>query len=450
MKGICSGSLGLTLGLLVGTAAADEYGWQPAAPRSAAPPAVVTLGRPIAVEQAVTLGSPTAGFADGQVTQTAYSPEPSGPPPAVVRAQAPDPLTGSPPPPTPPPGTTPIIPGGPPPGIPAIPAAPNERFNCGVVTEPPPGAGPLFQQGTGHQWFSGGRDFFGNLFRNEGTSARCPFQSDTGFPMLISPVSNPFLAEDPRALTEIRPIFMVQGTPSSNPIFRGGEIEYLGFQARVAFTERLSLVMSELGLIWLEPHNSGGDFGSHVGFSELRIGPKYAFYRCESTGTIASAGLNFDIPIGPHKVFQDTGSLSLEPYLTVGQNLGRNLRFGSFNLLDTLGYSVATDSKRTDYIFNSLHLDFDVANAHIIYPLIEFNYFHYTAAGNAQDLGFEGRDLINFGSAGVSGRDSFSMAVGARYKLNEHFQTGAAFEFPISGHRDLLDYRVNLDLIFRY
>src|SRR5262249_5303561 len=154
----------------------------------------------------------------------------------------------------------PVVPAGPPPGIPGIPAAPNERFNCGVVTEPP-GTGPLFQKGTGHEWFSGGRNFFGNLFRNEGTSCRSAFQSDPGFPMLISPVSNPFLAEDPRALTEVKPLFMIQGTPSSNPIYRGGEIEYLGLQARVAFTERLSLVMSEFGIIWMEPHNSGGDFG---------------------------------------------------------------------------------------------------------------------------------------------------------------------------------------------
>ena len=32
---------------------------------------------------------------------------------------------------------------------------------------------------------------------------------------LLKPVTNPFLFEDPRALTEIRPIFMWQKTPSS-------------------------------------------------------------------------------------------------------------------------------------------------------------------------------------------------------------------------------------------
>jgi hypothetical protein len=418
MNGIWKGILGLALTLLARNSLADEYGWQPVPQPSTPLSSAVLLGRPVAAGQSVTLASPMSGYSDRQAS-SAVDVGPVPPRQIIVRAQAPDPLTNSPPPPTPPAGATPVVPSGPPPGVPGIPASPNERFNCGVVTEPP-GTGPLFERGNGHPWFSGGRDIFGNVFRNQGTCCRGAFQSDPCFPMFISPITNPFLAEDPRSLTELKPIFMIQGTPTSNTIYRGGDIVYSGLQARLAVTERLSFVMSELGLIWMEPHNSNGDFGAHVGISELRLGPKYTFYRCEDTGTIAAAGLNFDIPIGPHKVFQDTGTLSLEPYVTVGQNFGRNFRYGSFNLIDTLGYSVATDSTRSDFIFNSLHLDFDVGKLGIIYPTLEFNYFHYTAAGSAQDLGFEGRDLFNFGSTGVSGRDNFSMAVGARYKFNEH------------------------------
>jgi hypothetical protein len=181
----------------------------------------------------------------------------------------------------------------------------------------------------------------------------------------------------------------------------------------------------------------------------LRIGPKYTFYRCEQTQTVAAAGLNFDIPTGPRKVFQDTGSLSLEPYVSFGQNFGRSA-YGSFNFLGTLGYSVGTDDKRSDFIYTSLHLDYDVANLHKIYPLLELNYFHYTNSGNVRSLGFEGRDLFNFGSTGVSGHDNLSMAVGARYKFNENLQTGLAAEFPINGRHDLLDYRLTFDVIFRF
>ena len=289
-----------------------------------------------------------------------------------------------------------------------------------------------------------------NLLGGNGSSGRGWFQSDHCFDNFASPVTNPFLFEDPRSLTEFRPIFMVQGTPLSNITFHGGDIEYAGIQGRVALNERWSIVLSEIGVVWMEPHRTFDGFNSHDGVSELRIGPKYTFFRCESSGTVAAAGLNFDIASGDSKVFQDTGTLSLEPYISVAQNFGRT-SFGSFNVMNTTGYSVATDNERTDFLFTSLHLDFDVANTHKIYPFIEMNDFYITAAGKAlPNLDFEGRDLFNFGGGGTSGDNTFTMAVGTRYKFNEHLQAGAAYEFPIGGHRDLIDYRLTFDIILRY
>jgi hypothetical protein len=285
------------------------------------------------------------------------------------------------------------------------------------------------------------------MFASEGATPRTRFQSDHGFDVLISPVTNPFLFEDPRALTELRPVFIGQGAPSGS-ILAGGNIEYLGLQARVAFTERLSLVLTEFGWMWINP-TSGSPFDAGNGGAELRIGPKYTFYRCEPTGTVAAAGLLVDIPIGSSDVFQDTGDLSLQPFISFGQNFARST-WGSFNFLGLIGYSVATDSERTDFLYTSLHLDYDVANLRKVYPFLELNYFHYTKAGNALAADFEGRDLINFGSTGVEGQDTISMAVGLRYKISEAIQFGGAYEFPVSGNRDLLDYRVTLDLIFRY
>jgi hypothetical protein len=42
------------------------------------------------------------------------------------------------------------------------------------------------------------------------------------------------------------------------------------------------------------------------------------------------------------------------------------------------------------------------------------------------------------------------MALGARYKFSECVQTGLAYEFPVSGNHELMDYRFTVDLIFRY
>ena len=88
-----------------------------------------------------------------------------------------------------------------------------------------------------------------------------------------------------------------------------------------AITEWLSLVMNKLGLIVINPE--GSEVGSASGITDLWIGPKFNLYREEQTGTLASAGLTFQIPIGPDKVFQGTGDLSLNPYITVAQQFGK-------------------------------------------------------------------------------------------------------------------------------
>ena len=54
------------------------------------------------------------------------------------------------------------------------------------------------------------------------------FRSDRAFDCVVSPITNPFLFEDPRALTEIRPLFIYQKIPDSQPNFQGGDIWFLG------------------------------------------------------------------------------------------------------------------------------------------------------------------------------------------------------------------------------
>src|SRR5688572_19222555 len=112
------------------------------------------------------------------------------------------------------------------------------------------------------------------------------------FDGFISPVTNPFLFEDPRSLTEVRPIFLYQKIPSNQPDFRGGGTWFFGTQARVAVTDRLSFVMNKLGGTSLNP-GSGSIYDDQLGFSELWLGPKYTIIRGEETGTLLAAGLQF-------------------------------------------------------------------------------------------------------------------------------------------------------------
>jgi hypothetical protein len=165
---------------------------------------------------------------------------------------------------------------------------------------------------------------------------------------------------------------------------------------------------------------------------------------------VAAVGLNIEAPIGSKTVFQDTGSLGLDPYVTYGQTFGRS-SFGSFNFIGEAGYSFAVDNKRSEFLHSSLHLDYDVVNAHRWYPLLEMNYFYYTKSGRNTTLnGFDGADLVNFGSSDVGKRNFLTLAPGLRYKFNENIIVGGAVEFPISTQKELQDYRFTFDVIFRY
>ena len=118
--------------------------------------------------------------------------------------------------------------------------------------------------------------------------------------------------------------------------------------------------------------------------------------------------------------------------------------------MSTFGYNFATDNSRSDNFFTSYHLDFDVANAHKIYPLVGLTWRHYTSNGKVQPINFEGGDLFNFGAEHISGKDELLLGPGVRYKFCEWAQIGTAVEFPIIRREDLEKFRWTLDVIFRY
>jgi hypothetical protein len=330
-------------------------------------------------------------------------------------------------------------PSDPPPPPPGAPVSPPDIVP-GVATDRP--VGPSFWEKC-KGWLS--------LGDKGSTNGHGQFQSDACFNGLISPVTNPFFFEDPRALTELRPIFMYLGVPSKNPNFGGGDVIFFGTQARLAFTERLSFVINELGFVSFGPDHPVPPISNSTGFAELKLGPKWTFLRNSCTGSVAAAGLTFEIPAGNTRVFQNTGTLGLDPYVTFGQTFGRLPNgFGTINLISELGYSFAVDDKRSEFFHGSLHVDYNIANSNTFYPLLEFNWLHYTRHGTRDSLGFEGGEVVNFGSATRRGPDVFSIAIGGRYRFTDHIFAGAAVEFPLTNEKALNDYRVTFDVIFRY
>jgi hypothetical protein len=342
--------------------------------------------------------------------------------------------------------TAPVFPP-PGPGIPTPSFPGSEPYNCGVVSQPPAPADRSFWDKC--KGIFGSVPGLGSPFESDGK--RQWFESDHCFDNFISPVSNPFYFEDPRSLTEVRPIFIWETAPSHNPVFGSGNVEFFGLQARLAVTDRLSFVINKLGGIWQQPDHTTDEFGDKGGFAELWLGPKYTFLRCESTGTLGAVGLTFQIPAGSGSVEQDTGDLSLVPYISLAQSFWRS-SYGTFNAMATIGYDLRCDNQRSESFFTSWHLDYDIGNFHRIYPLVEINWFHYTRSGKVRPLNFEGRDLFNFGSEYVAGQNEASIALGARYKFrgSEAMQFGVAAELPIASDHGMQEFRLTLDMIFRY
>jgi hypothetical protein len=397
-------------GLLMSAAlvCAQEDAWRPAASPAPAANSGVRLGKPIARAKSSGI------VAVGLTTEEKSSP-------SVHTARYVDPIVVQQP---------PIVPGVPSVGVAAT---PEEDYNCGVVTGP---AGPR-----GPGVFDGVGNFFHGIFG--GDACRTAFQSDHRFDGFISPVSNPFFFEDPRALTELRPIFIYQHIPGGNPLFKGGDIEGYYLQGRLAFNEYFSIVIHKLGVIAIQPDEGPAKLNAASGFSEFWFGPKFS-YGIPETNTILAAGLNIELATGSGKVFQNTGDGAVTPYISVAQQFGDN-----WHVMGTFGYRLSFDSKRSDSFFASFHLDYGIYRR--IYPLVELNWYHFTANGKSLPANFEGEDLINFGSTHVSGNDVVTLAGGVRFKIvGEAVQAGIVFEAPVTKRHDIMDYRVTADLIFRY
>lgn len=504
-------AVGVALGL-PGLGSAQQVVWRAAgrtvAPAAAAPEPIVRLGRPIAAAAPARAAGPrsavvraqaadfdpgnvpppspvtpasftTAGHSGSGMPEIAGAsfsggPPPPPPPPGVAENGVTTPLGGAglssihwpsdndiPPPPSPPspsppsppppdsvgtappqPAIPPLVPhmaSGPPDSLPPPPTAPFSppEVTPGVMTDRPVAPG-FWEKCKG--WT--------HLGDSGSASGRHSFQSDHCFQAMVSPVTMPFYFEDPRALTEARPIFLYQSIPGNTPNFNGGSVYFFGSQFRLAFTDRLSVVLSELGGLWLNPN---GPIEKGSGFSEIRIGPKYTFLRNANSGTVAAAGLTFEMPIGSASVYQNIGTLSLDPYVSIGQTFGQlPSGFGSFNLLASLGYSFSIDNKRAEFLYTNWHLDYNIANTNTFYPFLEMNWLYYTGTGTSTNLGTEGADLINFGSSTRAGNNYFSLAPGVRYQYCNNFQAGFAIEFPLSQEKGLNEYRLTFDVIFRY
>jgi hypothetical protein len=262
--------------------------------------------------------------------------------------------------------------------------------------------------------------------------------SEQCFDDFISPVSNPVFFEDPRTLTEVRFLFLHHQLPDA---LTGNSVQVYAAQIRLALSERLSFIATKDGLIYTQSPLLDS------GFADIAAGFKYNLYRDPTAGRILSVGATYEVPTGTRKSLQGNGSGEFNFFATGGTRL-----FGSkrAHWLSAGGLRQPTNENSENRIaYWSNHFNYRLGTSLPTYVFTEFNWWNYLADGTGA-LGVEGGDIFNLGSAGITGNDLVTQAVGVRIKPRRNIEMGSAYEFPLTARQGLMKDRITMDLIVRY
>jgi len=288
-----------------------------------------------------------------------------------------------------------------------------------------------------------------------------------------SPISNPVNFEDPRATTEVRPIFVhhhISDEFADNAL-QQGSVDVLAVQLRYAVTDRLALIATKDGYVWLRPNNPiQGVVQRSDGWANLAFGAKYAFWRDPELNSMATAGLRYEAPSGNAQGLQgpvfiksalgDRGNGLLNPFVSGLWGTG------PLHLMGYTGFRFPLSGVDTMFFDMSLHADYRSPELTFakpewkigtISPTIELNWVQALRSGDRIPLNAEGFDFFNLGSGHVAGTGVVTMAFGARWRFVDNLQIwghtggvdlGAAYELPVTSRQWIFGWRVTTDLIF--
>lgn len=254
---------------------------------------------------------------------------------------------------------------------------------------------------------------------------------------MISPVSHPVTFEDPRHSTELRPIFAYHEI-DEDFVTGGGHAEVYALQARFKLTDDLSLIATKDGYVVLDPKNV---VPRDSGFADVALGAKYSVLR--SDNAIVTTGLRYEAPVGDENLFQGLGDGAINPFVSAGYVLG------DVNLMTGTGLRAALDDSDSSFWDLDLHADVKLGS---FYPLLELNLIHPYQGGDRLPIADEGEDFFNFGASNAAGNNILTAAAGARYRVSDAIDVGAAYQFPLDRGEgsNIIDWRVTCDLIVKF
>ena len=254
----------------------------------------------------------------------------------------------------------------------------------------------------------------------------------------IEPVSAGTTFESPVIDSNLEAHVVHQEFPDDS-IFGGGGFNLYALQARFAVTEDLAVIATKDGYIDLNP-----DVGTdESGLADIGGGVKYSAYKNADSGVIITPGIIFETKSGDLDVFQGNGDGIIRPFVSAGWDMGKT------NLLGSFGFNapIDDDAESTSFDYH-LHLSHEISPN--LFPLIELNGITYVSDGNALAVNFEGGDLINLGAADVTGNTVIWGALGGAYRIDDRWQLGLVYEFPLTSREDLLDNRIWASILWRF
>ena len=266
-------------------------------------------------------------------------------------------------------------------------------------------------------------------------------------------MSNPLQNIDPRALTELYPIFGSAWVATVPPVPRG-DFQVYRAGLTIALSERLAVGLNQGG--YAVAHFSrnptdrallgrfaGQDFGgTREGWLNLGGSAQYTLVEDVPDQFLLTGGLRWEAPSGSTEVFQGHGPVHLAPYLTAGKE------YGHFHVLATTGYQfpAGRGSDTSNIFYANFHVDRQTFGW--LYPLVEFNWlYHVTDVhfGLPTRRGFI--DLDNFEATG----NILTLAVGANAVLiRDRLEFGAVYSTPLATQRDFNFNGLLVRMVLRY
>lgn len=266
------------------------------------------------------------------------------------------------------------------------------------------------------------------------------FGSDTSFPRFVGPSSNPWLAKDPRSLTEGRILGVLNWSPTDQA--QEGKLaqQYL-VQARIALNKRWQVFLDKAGYDLID----SPDAGRRDGWSNLAVGGKYVVIRDVEHQFLLSIGAQYEGPTGEASVYQRPSDGSVTGFLSVGQEF-----WCFWHLLGNVGVRAPLSSEGSTLFYSQLHIDRECWGW--LYPLVEVNYYRMLSDGRGvypNNFG-QGDAFIDWSAQGTVGSDLVTVAVGIKAKCTRNTELGITYERPLTDTPRVLEHRVIAEFILRY